>query len=97
MKVESTKSASDDIAVGRRFYEMLEAGLGSYFESSIMSDIRSLIVYAGIHEIHFEKYHRKVTRHFPYAIFYRVENDAIRVYAVLDTRRSPDLISDRLN
>ncbi len=97
MKIEITLSASDDITDGHQFYEMLEAGLGHYFESSIMSDIRSLQVYAGVHKIHFKKYHRKITRHFPYAILYRIEDEVIRVYAVLDTRSNPDLISDRLN
>ena len=62
-----------------------------------MADIRSLIIYAGIHEIYFDGYHRKVTNHFPYAIFYKVENDLIRVFAVLDTRRDPDWISGQLN
>ena len=97
MKIEITLSASDDVAGGHQFYEIQEAGLGHYFESSIMSDIRSLQVYAGIHEIRFEEYHRKIARHFPYAIFYRIEDEVIRVYAILDTRRNPDMISERLN
>jgi plasmid stabilization system protein ParE len=97
MRIEITESASDDISESHLFYEMQEPGLGYYFETSMMSEIRSLVVYAGIHEIHFERYHRKITRHFPHAIYYRVENDVIQVYAVLDTRRNPALISDRLN
>lgn len=97
MKIEITKSASDDIAAGFRFYEGRETGVGHYFESSIMSDIRSLLIYPGIHEIHFDTYHRMVTNHFPYAIFYKVENGVIRIYAVLNTRRNPIWISERLN
>ena len=97
MMIDMTESASDDIAESHLFYELQEAGLGYYFETSIMSDIRSLVVYAGVHEIHFNKYHRKIASHFPHAIFYRVESGVIRVYAILDTRRNPDLISERLN
>jgi len=96
MKIEITESASDDIADGHLFYEFQEAGLGYYFESAILTDIRSLNIYAGIHEIHFEKYHRMIANHFPYAIFYQVEADVVRIYAVLDTRRDPDWISERL-
>lgn len=90
MKIEISVSASDDLAEGHLFYEMQEEGLGRYFQTSIMSDIRSLLIYAGVHEVHFEKYHRKIASHFPHAIFYRVENDVILVYAILDTRRDPD-------
>lgn len=97
MKIEITESASDDIADGHLFYEFQEEGLGYYFESTILTNIRSLDIYAGIHEIHFEKYHRMIATHFPYAIFYQVEADTVRVYAVLDTRRNPDTINDRLS
>lgn len=97
MKVEITVSASDDIADSRRFYENQQRGLGAYFEASIMSEIRSLLIQAGVHEVHFDVYYRKIARRFPHAIFYRIEGEIVRVYAVLDTRRNPDMISDRLN
>jgi plasmid stabilization system protein ParE len=97
VKIEITRSAANDIADGHLFYEGQEAGVGYYFEKSVMSDIRSLVIYAGIHELHFEGYHRMVTHHFPYAIFYRVEDEVVRVFAVLNTRRDPERISERLN
>ena len=62
-----------------------------------MSDIRSLKLYAGVHAVYFGKYHRLVSRTFPYSIFYRVEEAEIRVYAVLDNRRDPGLIQEQLN
>ena len=33
---------------------------------------------------------------FPYAVYYRVQETLIRVYAVLDCRRSPDKMRTRL-
>lgn len=97
MRVEITKSGADDIADGHLFYESREAGVGYYFETSVISDIRSLMVYAGIHELRSDGYHRMVTHHFPYAIFYKIEEEVIRVFAVLNTRRDPDWINSRLN
>jgi hypothetical protein len=38
-----------------------------------------------------------VASQFPYSIFYLVEDDEIRVYAVIDTRRDPAWISERLD
>ncbi len=97
MRIEITQSAADDIADGHLFYESQETGVGYYFEKSVMSDIRSLIIYAGIHELQFDNYQRMVTHHFPYAIFYKVEDKVIQVFAVLNTHRDPEWISERLN
>ncbi|MFN0277902.1 MAG: type II toxin-antitoxin system RelE/ParE family toxin [Pyrinomonadaceae bacterium] len=97
MNVVITESASDDIAEGYLFYEEQYQGLGDYFEASILADIRSLVIYAGVHEIHFGIYYRKIASRFPPAIYYTVETDAIMVYAVADTRRDPAWFNSRLN
>ena len=78
------------------FYENQEPDLGHYFLDSIMSDLRSLTVYAGIHQIAYDKYHRLVCSTFPFSVFYRLEDSEVTVHAVLDNRRDPDWISDRL-
>ena len=97
MNIVITVSAAGDIADGYQFYEEKEKGLGSYFEASIFSDLRSLHLYAGIHQSSFARYYRKVCSTFPFEIFYRIEDNTVIVYAVLDLRRDPDWISQRLN
>jgi len=42
------EDAAEDMDSGRRFYESREAGIGNYFIESILSDLDSLILYAGI-------------------------------------------------
>ncbi len=96
MRISITESAADDIAGGYLFYEQQFPGLGDYFEASIFADLRSLVIYAGMHEIHFDLYYRKIAAKFPYAIYYTVENDVIRVHAVADTRRDPTLVENKL-
>lgn len=61
MTIVITESATDDLAEGYLFYERQANGLGDYFESSILTDIRSLVVYQGIHELHFGTYFRMIT------------------------------------
>ena len=97
MNIFITESAADDIAVGYLFYEQQFPGLGDYFEASIFADLRSLVIYAGMHGIHFNLYYRKIAAKFPCAIYYTIENDGILVHAVADTRRDPTLIESRLN
>jgi len=97
MNIFITESAADDIAVGYLFYEQQFRGLGDYFEASIFADLRSLVIYAGTHEIHFDLYYRKIASRFPYAIYYTIEDDVIRIHAVADTRRDPSIIENKLN
>jgi hypothetical protein len=74
-----------DITEGFQFYNQQSEGLGSYFIDSIFSDIESLYIHAGIHEKHFG-YHRLLSNRFPFAIYYKIKDDVIQVYAILDCR-----------
>lgn len=95
MKIQILDEAQQDLADGFQFYEGQSEGLGDYFLDSLFSDIDSLQVYAGIHALHFG-YHRLLAKRFPFAIYYRVENQVVRVYAILDCRRNPAWIRNRL-
>ena len=87
-RVEILAAAEDDLDAGEQFYEEQAPGLGDYFLDSLLSDIRSLGVRAGAHRV-VHGFHRSVSRRFPFAIFYRVDGDTVRVHAVLDCRRDP--------
>ncbi len=89
MKIQILKAVESDLLDGYYFYEVQETGLGMYFLDSLYADIESLKLYAGIHSIHFGKYHRLLSKRFPFAVYYKVENKIIRIYAVLDCRRDP--------
>ena len=97
MKIEILYSAQKDLADGAQFYNNIELGLGSYFLDSLFSDIDSLLIYAGIHEIFYQDYFRLLSKRFPFAIYYKLHSGVIRIYAVLDTRRKPAWIRDNLN
>ena len=96
MRVRILQSASRDLVEGFHFYEHQQEGLGAYFFDSLSADIDSLQLYAGIHSVHFGRYHRMLSRRFPFAIYYRVHEEAVIVHAVLDCRRAPAWIRDRL-
>ncbi len=49
MTILVLEDAADDLELGRRFYESREPGVGDYFLQSILADIESLVLYAGIH------------------------------------------------
>ncbi|ABW68075.1 conserved hypothetical protein [Desulfosudis oleivorans Hxd3] len=95
MRVQVLDEAAADLADGFRFYQRQANGLGDYFLDSLWSDIQSLRISGGIHAIHYG-YHRLISKRFPYAMYYRIEDGVARVRAVLDCRRDPKWISDRL-
>ena len=95
MRIEILDGAEKDLLEGFEFYEGQSVGLGSYFLDSILSDIESLHIYAGIHTSYFG-YHRLLAKRFPFAIYYKIQNSTIQVYAVLDCRRNPTWIHERL-
>jgi hypothetical protein len=95
VRIEILDEAQEDLIQGFHFYEDLEAGLGSYFLDCLFSDIDSLLLYAGIHQVVYG-YHRCLSKRFPFAIYYNLEGDLVRVHAVLDCRRNPLWIRKRL-
>ena len=95
MKIELLDLAEKDLIEGFRFYERQSKGVGYYFLDSMFSDIESLYLYAGIHSLHFG-YHRLLAKRFPFAIYYKFNHDIVRIYAVLDCRRDPTWIQNRL-
>lgn len=95
MRIAISEAAEQDLIGGYWFYERQSAGLGDSFVDSVFADIQSLRLYAGIHAQHFG-YHRLLTKRFPFAVYYRVERDVVRVYAILDCRRDPAWIRGKL-
>jgi hypothetical protein len=98
MKIDDVfviEEAVDDMNEGKRFYNARERGVGEYFWASLISDIESLIIYAGIHKKKCGLY-QMLAKRFPYAIYYEIENRIAYVVAVLPMRRDPAWIAKKL-
>lgn len=95
MKLRILDLAEADLLSGYRFYEGQSAGIGSYFLETLLSDIESLRLYAGIHREVFG-FHRLLSKRFPYAVYYTRVADEVRIWRVLDCRRNPQWIQTQL-
>jgi plasmid stabilization system protein ParE len=95
MKIRILRSALEDLAAGREFYDRQREGVGGYFFDSLFTEIDSLVLYAGIHRMQFG-HHRLLAKRFPYAVYYRVVGGEAVVYRVLDCRQDPKLIRHAL-
>ena len=91
MTVVILEDAAQDLESGAQFYESCATGVGDYFLDSILSDLDSLILFAGVHPIYFG-FHRMLSRRFRSASIMRWKP----TYAILDLRRDPLWIRKRL-
>ena len=96
MRLEILGQTARDLVEGFQFYEDQREGLGSYFLTNLYADIDSLYFSAGIHSKPYKHYHRLLSRRFPFAIFYTIQEDVVFIHAVLDCRRHPAWIRGRL-
>ena len=96
MKLVILDEAEQDLVEGHFFYDQQQAGLGDYFLDSMFADIESLQIYAGVHRIWFGEYHRLLSKRFPFGVYYTVNDQAIRIRAVLDLRANPAWIRERM-
>ena len=95
MRLRLLPEAEQDLEIGADFYESQKAGLGVYFNDCLASDIESLRLYAGIHE-KYRGFHRSLSKRFPFSIYYKLNEDCVEIYAVLDARQDPRRIGAAL-
>jgi len=93
--IEYLDLAKTDLLEGYWFYEKQQMGLGEYFLSNIYTDIETLRTFAGIHR----KVHGKyclLSKRFPFAIYYKLAAGTVYIFAVVDCRRDPAWIREKL-
>ena len=96
MKLELLDLAMGDLIEGYHFYELQEAGLGTYFLDTLYSDIDSLRIFGGIHRKAHKNLHRALSKRFPFAIYYTLELETVRVRSIVDCRINPSWIRQHL-
>lgn len=96
VRIVLLRSAIEDLVRGREFYEKQGEGLGDYFEEALAADIESLRLFVQVFTRWRMDTHRMLSSRFPYAVYYDVVGDQVRVRAILDCRRNPQWIRSRL-
>ena len=87
--------AVEDLKSGQTFYDSIESGLGDLFWDSLINDLEFLINIAGIHYRVFDVY-RMLARKFPFAIYYKTEDNVVQIIAILPIKQNPENINRRL-
>ena len=96
MRVRISEEALQDLNEGFLFYEAQEVGVGDYFIACLRADIEGLRISAGIHRVLYQDYHRLLSKVFPYGIFYTMDCEGAVVWAIVDLRKDPAWIEQKL-
>jgi len=93
--VRALREVDSDLDSGELFYESQSSGVGTYFRDTLISDMESLILFAGTHPRIFGAY-RMLSKRFPYSIYYEIIETEAVIVAVLSQRRNPLWIRKQL-
>ena len=88
-RLEATPGADLDVEAAFEWYEAEEPGLGSEFLDELRTTYNRVLDFPrGYQELR-SGIRRALTRRFPYAIYFSIEQETIIVVAVLSTARDP--------
>jgi hypothetical protein len=86
----------DDVIAGYAWYEEKADGLGEEFLRlfyALSRDIpRNPLVYRTV----YKDFRRRLLRRFPYAVYFRIEDDNVVIFGLFHCARDPRLIQDSL-
>ncbi|MBV9993063.1 MAG: type II toxin-antitoxin system RelE/ParE family toxin [Alphaproteobacteria bacterium] len=89
MRIEVRPRADSEINAAAAWYERERPGLGASFTQAVMAAFAS-IAEQPLAYPHIRRGARRfVMRKFPYIVIYRVEGDAIVIYACIHSHRDP--------
>ncbi len=96
MRVELRDEARADLVDGAWFYGRQAPGLDDHFLECLREDLRTLETTVGIHE-KYRGFYRKLSKRFPFSIYYLVTDETIDVVAILDCRSNLKATDTRLS
>lgn len=81
--------AEADLEDARNWYERQDAGLGDEFLESVGEAFEKILLMPQLHRMIHQDVRRALTRRFPFAVYYRIENGEVMILAVIHSRRDP--------
>ena len=93
--VRSTSAACADLLAAHDWYEQRSPGLGKDFVRMVDASFAGLARQPELFPPVHRGLRRVLLRRFPYAVFYRIDSDAVRVIAVLHTAMNLHRLEER--
>ena len=89
--------AAEDIAEAYAWYESQQSGLGSKFLDAVETAIVRIADGPKRYAAVLHNVRRTLIRRFPYSIYFRAQDEEVRVIAVLHQHRDPRMLRRRIS
>ena len=86
----------DDIKIAYDWYDKQRIGLGEDFLLTLEASYAQISRMPKAYHPIYKTVRRKLTRRFPYGIFFVIEEDKIIILAIMHTKRNPSDWNDRV-
>lgn len=96
MRVEFHPEAIEEFRAAAEYYETQHDGLGSRYINAVEATVARIVEAPSSWRIVEDDIRRCLTKVFPYAVLYSIEEDYILIVAVMHSRREPGYWRDRV-
>ncbi|MCC6133135.1 MAG: type II toxin-antitoxin system RelE/ParE family toxin [Acidobacteria bacterium] len=97
LSVSFRRGAVLDLERAEDWYESHRVGLGKEFREAVAVAVARISSEPELYPVLYRGARRILIRRFPYALWYRIEDDRLVVLACIHGRRNPSEITVRLN
>ena len=94
--VRFLRPAEDEMGAAARYYNRCSPNLGARFLEHVQYTVDAIVQHPKAGRVLRGETRRRLVRHFPFAVLYRIEPDELLVVAVMDLRREPEYWVSRL-
>ncbi len=84
------EEAFNELYEARTWYDEQRIGLSDRFLICVNNALVTIAVTPEIYAVVYKKIRRVVVKHFPYSIFYIIEDMTVKIIAVFNDRRHPN-------
>jgi plasmid stabilization system protein ParE len=81
--------AKADLAAAVKWYKQIQKGLEADFRLCVRASLHAIARHPESYPVVGRRLRRALTSRFPFAIFYLLDRDTVRVFGVLHSSRSP--------
>jgi plasmid stabilization system protein ParE len=92
-RVRIRARARDDIRDARDWYEQQSIGLGEEFGQELERVFARLATDPQLYQVIYKHIHRALTRRFPYAVYFVIDDDRVNVLRIFHQTRNPGTIA----
>ncbi|SFV61906.1 Plasmid stabilization system protein [hydrothermal vent metagenome] len=94
--IEFKPEVYEDIKIAYDWYEKQRIGLGEDFLLTLEASYAKIVRMPKAYQPIYKTVRRKLTRRFPYGVFFTLQDSQIIIIAVMHTKRNPSDWNERL-